>query len=79
MDSSVLFGITTVAYILAMIFYITYLAFKKAQIGLIATTITIIGFVSHTFAILLRWREFYEIGGMGILRAAPFTNLYESL
>ncbi|MGD0884992.1 MAG: c-type cytochrome biogenesis protein CcsB [Thermodesulfovibrionales bacterium] len=79
MDSSVLFGITTVAYILAMIFYITYLAFKKPQIGFIATTVTIIGFVSHTFAILLRWREFYEIGGMGILRAAPFTNLYESL
>lgn len=67
------------AYILAMIIYIVYLAFKKPQIGLTATTVTIIGFVSQTFAILLRWKEFYEIGRMGILRAAPFTNLYESL
>lgn len=79
MDSSIFFGITTLAYILAMIIYITYLATKKPQVGLIATTVTIIGFVSHTFAILLRWKEFYEIGRMGILRAAPFTNLYESL
>jgi cytochrome c-type biogenesis protein CcsB len=44
-----------------------------------ATTVTVIGFVSHTFAIVMRWKEFYEIGRMGILRAAPFTNLYESL
>jgi cytochrome c-type biogenesis protein CcsB len=79
MDSSTLFGITTMAYILAMIIYIIYLAFRKPLIGLTATTVTIAGFISHTFAILLRWREFYVIGGMGILRAAPFTNLYESL
>lgn len=79
MDSSTFFGITTMAYILAMIIYIAYLAFRNPQVGLAATTVTIIGFVSHTFAILLRWKEFYEIGRMGILRAAPFTNLYESL
>ncbi|HWR58306.1 MAG TPA: c-type cytochrome biogenesis protein CcsB [Thermodesulfovibrionales bacterium] len=79
MESPTLFGITTMAYIIAMIIYIIYLAFKKPQIGLTATTVTIIGFVSHTFGILLRWNEFYEIGRMGILRAAPFTNLYESL
>ena len=59
--------------------YITYLAFRKPQIGIIATSVTITGFVSQTLAILMRWREFYEIGRMGILRAAPFTNLYESL
>lgn len=79
MDSSTLFGIATMSYILAMIIYIVYLAFKKPQIGVVATTITVIGFVTQTFAILLRWKEFYEIGKMGILRAAPLTNLYESL
>ena len=79
MDSSTLFGIATMAYILAMIIYIVYLAFKKPQIGIIATTITVIGFITQTFAILLRWKEFYDIGKMGILRAAPLTNLYESL
>jgi cytochrome c-type biogenesis protein CcsB len=79
MDSSFLFGISTMAYILAMITYITYLAFRKTQIGIMATTITIIGFVSQTMAILLRWKEFSDISGMGILRSAPLTNLYESL
>jgi cytochrome c-type biogenesis protein CcsB len=67
------------AYILAMIIYIVYLAFKKPQIGIVATTVTVIGFITQTFAILLRWKEFYDIGKMGILRAAPLTNLYESL
>ncbi|HXX56388.1 MAG TPA: c-type cytochrome biogenesis protein CcsB [Thermodesulfovibrionales bacterium] len=79
MDSSTLFGITTIAYILAMIIYITYLAFKKTEIGLAATTVTIIGFVAQTLAIAARWIEFKHVGQMGWLRAAPFTNLYESL
>jgi cytochrome c-type biogenesis protein CcsB len=79
MNSSVFFGLSTIAYILAMITYITYLAFRKNQIGIIATTITVAGFVSQTIAILLRWKEFAEIGQMGWLRAVPLTNLYESL
>jgi cytochrome c-type biogenesis protein CcsB len=79
MNSSVFFGLSTIAYILAMITYITYLAFRKNQIGIIATTITVAGFVCQTSAILLRWKEFAEIGQMGWLRAVPLTNLYESL
>lgn len=88
MDSSVFFGITTVAYILAMTTYITYIAFRKPALGVAATAITIAGFVSQTLALLLRWREFYELNTrMGlskglfenILRATPLTNLYESL
>jgi len=46
------------AYILAMIIYIVYLAFKKPQIGIIATTITVIGFITQTFAILCGGRNF---------------------
>lgn len=79
MDSSVLFGISTLSYIIAMIIYITYLAFRNSQVGIAATTVTVTGFVSQTSAILLRWKEFYDVGQMGILRAAPFTNLYESM
>ncbi|MDA8239199.1 MAG: c-type cytochrome biogenesis protein CcsB [Nitrospiraceae bacterium] len=79
MDSSTLFGVSTMAYIVAMIIYITYLAFGKSQIGITATTVTIIGFISQTFAIGMRWVEFKNVGQMGWLRAAPFTNLYESL
>jgi len=79
MDSSQFFGIASIAYILAMVAYIAYLAFKNPAVGVIATTITVVGFVSHTIAFFLRWKEFYEIGQMGILRAIPLTNLYESL
>src|SRR4030065_2197557 len=79
MDSSTFFGISTMAYIVAMIIYITYLAFRNNNIGISATTVTIIGFISQTMAIFIRWKEFYEISGMGIMRSVPLTNLYESL
>jgi len=79
MDSSTFFGISTMAYIVAMIIYITYLAFRNNNIGITATTITIVGFISQTFAIFIRWKESYEISGMGIMRSVPLTNLYESL
>ena len=79
MSSSVFFGISTMSYIIAMIIYITYLAFRNKTVGIAATTLTIVGFVSQTMAILIRWKEFYDISGMGIMRSVPLTNLYESL
>lgn len=79
MDSSVFFGISTIAYILAMIAYIAYIVFKKQGVGIAATGLTVLGFVCQSLALLLRWSEFYDLGKMGILRAVPITNLYESL
>ena len=79
MNSSVFFGLSTIAYILAMITYITYLAFRNKTIGIVATTITFAGLALQTLAIGLRWMEFKELGQMGWLRAVPLTNLYESL
>jgi cytochrome c-type biogenesis protein CcsB len=79
MDSSIFFGISTTAYFLAMIIYITHLAFKNKVVGIAATSVTIIGFASQTVAIILRWKEFADFTGMGIWRSAPLTNLYESL
>ncbi|MDQ7787361.1 MAG: c-type cytochrome biogenesis protein CcsB [Thermodesulfovibrionales bacterium] len=79
MNSAVFFGLSTMAYIFAMILYITYLAFRKQEVGILATTITIAGFISQTSAIFLRWGEFADLSGMGILKSAPLTNLYESL
>ncbi len=75
MDSSLLFTIATLAYLVAMILYIAYLAFRKKGIGLTATGVTVIGFLIQTAALLLRWRESYQmdIGRM------PVSNLYESL
>jgi cytochrome c-type biogenesis protein CcsB len=79
MDSSFFFGLSTMAYVIAMIVYITYLAFKKKQVGILATTVTIIGFISQTLALILRWKETADLGGMSFLRSVPLTNLYESL
>jgi len=79
MDSSLFFGISTIAYIIAMIAYIAYLAFRKTSIGIFATALTTIGFFCHTVAFGLRWKEFNDIMQMGILRSIPLTNLYESL
>ncbi|GAB4390185.1 MAG: c-type cytochrome biogenesis protein CcsB [Thermodesulfovibrionales bacterium] len=79
MDSSVFFGISTVAYILAMIFYIAFIAFKRQGIGVTATAVTAAGFVFQTLALLMRWKEFYDFSQMGVLRSVPLTNLYESL
>ena len=79
MDSSTFFGLSTLAYILAMITYITFLAFRNTAVGIAATVITVTGFISQTLALGMRWKEFSDIGQMGILRAVPLTNLYESL
>jgi cytochrome c-type biogenesis protein CcsB len=79
MDSSLFFGLSTMAYISAMMIYIAYVAFRKSAIGVIATAVTIAGFISQTFAIILRWKEFADLSGMGFLRSVPLTNLYESL
>ena len=88
MDSSTLFGISTMAYILAMITYIAYLAFRNSQIGKAATALTITGFISQTIAIALRWSESYtqwttlmpeSSAVMSLIRSAPLRNLYESL
>ncbi len=79
MESSLFFGLSTMAYILAMVVYITYIGFRKKAIGVTASGLTMFGFASQTLAILLRWKEFYQISGMGLLRSIPLTNLYESL
>lgn len=79
MDSSQFFGISGIAYILAMVAYISYLVIRNSTVGIVATSLTVIGFVSHTVAFFMRWKEFYDIGRMGVLRSIPLTNLYESL
>lgn len=79
MDSSQFYGISSIAYVLAMVAYIAYLAFKNSTVGVIATTLTSAGLLAHTAAFFIRWKEFLDIGQMGLMRAIPLTNLYESL
>jgi cytochrome c-type biogenesis protein CcsB len=88
MSSSFFFNISAFAYILAMVIYISYLVSKSRTVGVIATTLTIAGFVSQSLAFAIRWIHSYDFwiasnpaSGFleSILRAAPLRNLYESL
>lgn len=79
MQSSDLFGIATVTYILAMMFYIGYLIVRANGLGVAATVVTIVGFISQTLGFIYRGIEFHAVGQMGFMRAIPLTNLYESL
>ncbi len=75
MNSSQLFGITTLCYLLSAVFYVALLVFKKKKVGTIALGFAIIGVLVQTAAIGLRWLESYQMG----IGHAPLTNMYESL
>jgi cytochrome c-type biogenesis protein CcsB len=75
MDSSILFGIATLAYLIAMVLYISYLAFRKDGVGLAASIVTYAGLGLQTIALLTRWYESYQMG----IGRVPLSNLYESL
>ncbi len=77
MDSSLLFNIATLAYLVAMVLYISFLAFKKDGIGLAASVVTYAGFVVQTIALFRRWWESYQMGSD--IGRVPLSNLYESL
>ncbi len=75
MNSSQLFGITTLAFLLSSAFYIGLLIFKNKKIGLIGLGLAIFGATTLTAALGLRWYESYQLG----IGHAPLTNMYESL
>jgi cytochrome c-type biogenesis protein CcsB len=75
MDSSLLFTIATLIYLISIVLYISYLAFRKNGIGLSATILTSSGFAVQTIALLLRWWESYQMD----IGRVPLSNLYESL
>ena len=75
MQSSMLFTIATLAYLAAMVFYISFLSFKKDIIGKTATFVTLGGLIIQTIALFLRWRESYQMD----IGRVPLSNLYESL
>ncbi len=75
MESSLFFNIATLAYLVAMVLYISYLAFRKDAIGKIASITASSGLVVQTIALFLRWRESYQMD----IGRVPLSNLYESL
>ena len=75
MDSSQLFGLCMIAYLLSAAFYLAYLLFKHPRIGQIGFLLAGLGVAVQTVAIGLRWIESYRLG----VGHAPLTNMYESL
>ncbi|XOF34852.1 MAG: c-type cytochrome biogenesis protein CcsB [Candidatus Electrothrix sp. YB6] len=75
MNSSQLFGITTIAYLLSTVFYIGLLVFHNKKVGFVGLGLAILGVLTQTAALGLRWHESYQID----IGHAPLTNLYESL
>jgi cytochrome c-type biogenesis protein CcsB len=75
MNSSQLFGLTTLAYLLSSAVYIALFVFKSKKIGAAGTVLAIAGLLAQTAAMGLRWKESYDLG----IGHAPLTNMYESL
>ncbi len=71
------FWIATFSYLGAMVFYLSYLAFRSRTVGMVATGLTYFGFLAHTVAIGVRWWESYQMGAD--IGHIPISNLFESM
>ena len=75
MTSSLLFNVTTLAYMVSMVVFFAFLASKNKSLGMAGSIIAYAGFLIQTVAIGLRWKESYDMG----VGHAPLSNLYESV
>ena len=75
MTSSLLFNITTIAYLISMLCFFVYIGSRNENVGSAGSYTAFGGLLIQTVAILLRWKESYDMG-MG---HAPLSNLYESV
>jgi len=75
MNSSLLLGITTFVYLLSSALYMAFFIFRARKAAIIATLVTIVGLLTQTAGIALRWIESYQMG----IGHAPLSNMYESL
>jgi cytochrome c-type biogenesis protein CcsB len=75
MSSSVLFNVTTFAYLISMLMFFVFLATRSKPVGTAAMSVAYGGLLAQTVAIALRWKESYDIG----VGHAPLSNLYESV
>jgi len=75
MLNSIILSYITFVYFFSFFFYLLMMVMHREIFGRMATVITLAGFAGHTFAIVLRWIESYQMG----IGRAPLSNLYESL
>lgn len=75
MDSAQLLGYTTFIYLAATVCYVALAFFRLEKLGLLATVLTIVGVLTNSTGIGLRWAESYRQG----IGYVPLSNMYESL
>lgn len=75
MNSSLALSSATFIYGLASVFYIGSFAFKKQILAKPGFIVLVIGLLSNTAGIILRWIESHQMG----YGYAPLSNMYESL
>jgi cytochrome c-type biogenesis protein CcsB len=75
MTSSLLFNLTTCAYLVSTLCFFVHLASRNARAGDAGSYTAYAGLLVQTAAIVFRWKESYDLG-MG---HAPLSNLYESV
>lgn len=79
MNDALLFGVASICYLVAMVFYVGFIFLRKELLGKFATWIVWIGFFLHTVAFLVRWYIFSKAFSLPLAQSIPITNLYESL
>lgn len=79
MESFQFLGISTVAYILAMVAYISYLVSRNSTVGVVATTLIAGGFIFQTVGLGMRWYEKNELMQIGILKAFPAVGFHDAI
>jgi len=75
MLNSVILSYITFGYFLSFLLYFLMMVMGRESLGRLASLATLVCFGGHTFAIILRWVESYQLG----IGHAPLSNLYESL
>ncbi len=75
MNSSQLLSIVTFTYLLCTLIYFGGVVFRWKRVLVFGTAAGAVALLVQTAALLLRWRESYQIG----YGHAPLSNLYESL
>jgi len=75
MTSSLLFNVATFTYLASMLLLLVFLASRNEAIGKAGIIPAYAGLVVQSIAILLRWKESYDMG----VGHAPLSNLYESV
>jgi len=75
MTSSLMFNVTTFAYLISMLLFFAFLASRSKVLGTVGMLAAYGGLLAQTVAIGLRWKESYDMG----VGHAPLSNLYESV